>query len=646
MRHRRHRSNVRRPRERSVPAVAARPPRRSPVPAHAAWRGFGTIAPVGGQAWRQSGAGAAGRAVGRTGRLRREGRGGPAELVAAAGVAGPAQVVRVAVPPGRRRPDLESGRGGRDTDREATRTVRDCLERSVSSRGSRMCVGSGLRREGERTELVLRVGRLVVLVAHLIHTDPTPDVPLLPHDPVHIHLGLPVPVLHVRHRRRFDADDPHAAEEDGAAERDQSALERFQGVELAVVDQAGEDRGRVVEAEGGRADEGRADEAQCAVQVGQLGAGGPGRGQDLLGYWQHPLTHLSELADEQHDQEGPGLEVTKLSNCPRLATPCRDSPNSTQVHLIIPVDQRLNDQVHAGLGEEEAQAAERTRSRAVSDREPESSPVRGLEDLCNRRRLRWQTLCGGGSCSGRGCGGGCGQFERARPDGVDALREPGGRLAVLGVLLHVVRRQQRRPFRCSRLCPAVAEGRSRRGREWRSGGRGRGAPAARPPAAGRSSPRELGCSGRQIGEGAGEAPFDEVGGGDDGGKGCGEEREPGEEGRAAVQGDEFRESVSLFGDGAKDADEDGSGGDEGGPDCELDGEGVAEEEAGKEGVADEADGAEGTEDDEGQGSDLEEGACDVGDEKDGEADEPEGPLPVACALVGSDLFVCEVAQAL
>lgn len=127
----------------------------------------------------------------------------------------------------------------------------------------------------------------------------------------------------------------------------------------------------------------------------------------------------------------------------------------------------------------------------------------------------------------------------------------------------------------------------------------------------------------------------------------GEKGEPGEEGRSLVEGDELREGMGLFGHCAKDADEGGAGCDEDGTDCELEGKGVAQEEVGKEGVADQTDGAEGSEDDEGEGRDLEQGAGDVGDEKDGESDEPERPLPVAFAVSREGaLLVREVAQAL
>lgn len=148
--------------------------------------------------------------------------------------------------------------------------------------------------------------------------------------------------------------------------------------------------------------------------------------------------------------------------------------------------------------------------------------------------------------------------------------------------------------------------------------------------------------GRKAGECAGKSPLYEVRESEDEGERDGEEGEPGEEGWSLVEGDELREGVGLFGHCAKDADEGGTGCDQGGTECELEGKGVAQEEVGKEGVADEADGAEGSEDDEGEGRDLEQGAGDVGEEKDGEADEPEGPLPVG----GTALLVREVAQAL
>jgi len=73
---------------------------------------------------------------------------------------------------------------------------------------------------------------------------------------------------------RLDADDPHTAEEDERSESEHPALERREDVELAEVDEARRDRRAVVRAEGEWADEGWADEAQGAVQVGELRTSG------------------------------------------------------------------------------------------------------------------------------------------------------------------------------------------------------------------------------------------------------------------------------------------------------------------------------------------------------------------------------------
>lgn len=74
-------------------------------------------------------------------------------------------------------------------------------------------------------------------------------------------------------RSRLETDNPDARQQDDAAERDHPALQSRQHIGLSVVDDTGDDRCCVVEAEGERADEGRAGEAEGAVEVRQLARG-------------------------------------------------------------------------------------------------------------------------------------------------------------------------------------------------------------------------------------------------------------------------------------------------------------------------------------------------------------------------------------
>lgn len=267
---------------------------------------------------------------------------------------GPATTTRCS-----RRTDLEPGRGGRDADREPARSVRR-----------------------DRIFVLFGIDGIILVSHHLVHAQSAPGVrvilPPRSHRPnlvpptFHHSLGL----CRTR-RRRFHTDDPHPSEQDGAPQRDQEPLHRAEGVELTVIDQAGEDRRGVVKAEGGRADEGRTDEAEGAVQVREL----------------------CEFAYEQDDQEHPRSEMAKL---------------------IVAIDEGLDDQVHAGLGEQEAQATQRAGRGPVRDREPEPRPFCRREDLVDCCCCMSAAFCvtAFSRCGSLGRGR---KVERAWPDGVDSV---------------------------------------------------------------------------------------------------------------------------------------------------------------------------------------------------------------------------------
>jgi hypothetical protein len=115
--------------------------------------------------------------------------------------------------------------------------------------------------ERQRTWLILirRFTRILILIhLHPLRLRrPSPTLSLLP---LSISVLLP----------RLNAHDPNPRQQQQHSDADHRNLKGGEGVDLAVVEEAGDDWGGVVETEGEGADEGGSDEAKGAVEVGQL----------------------------------------------------------------------------------------------------------------------------------------------------------------------------------------------------------------------------------------------------------------------------------------------------------------------------------------------------------------------------------------
>lgn len=133
--------------------------------------------------------------------------------------------------------------------------------------------------------------------------------------------------------------------------------------------------------------------------------------------------YLCEFAYEQDDQEHPRSEMAKLrcvdaSNQPLLSR--HSGSRKVKTYLIVAIDEGLDDQVHAGLGEQEAQATQRAGRGPVRDREPEPRPFCRREDLVDCCCCMSAAFCvtAFSRCGSFGRGR---KVERAWPDGVDSV---------------------------------------------------------------------------------------------------------------------------------------------------------------------------------------------------------------------------------